>query len=265
VIARGSVGGRPRRVLGIPPAVVAAIVVAWALAFAAQATGRGRLLGHDELIHSGLPLWAALGLHLLAWQVMVAAMMLPSSLPLVRLFATVSSNHRRAGVAMSAFLTGYAVVWSVFGALAFLGDALTHDTVDATPWLATHPAVIGGGVLALAGAFQFSSLKDRCLKECRHPAGFLLPRYQRGTRAAFRLGRQHGLFCLGCCWALMLVGFAAGVANLWWMAALTALMVFEKTGREGQRGVRPIGLGLIALGILMLAGPVALPWILGSS
>jgi predicted metal-binding membrane protein len=265
VIARGSVRGRPRRVLGIPPAVLGAIVVAWALALAAQAAGRGRLLGHDELIHSGLPLWAALGLHLLAWQVMIVAMMLPSSLPLVRLFATVSSNHRRAGVAMSAFLTGYAVVWSVFGALAFLGDALTHDTVDATPWLAAHPAVIGGGVLALAGAFQFSSLKDRCLKECRHPAGFLLPRYQRGTMAAFRLGRQHGLFCLGCCWAIMLVGFAAGVANLWWMAALTALMVFEKTGREGQRGVRPIGLGLIALGILMLAESAALPWILGSS
>ena len=103
---------------------------------------------------------------------MVAAMMLPSSLPLVRLFATVSGNHRGAGVAMSAFLTGYAVVRSVFGALA-LGDALTHDTVDATPWLASHPAVIGGGVLVLAGAFQFSSLKDRCLKEpppCRVPA-----------------------------------------------------------------------------------------------
>ena len=137
--------------------------------------------------------------------------------------------------------------------------------MEATPWLATHPAVIGGSVLALAGAFQFSSLKDRCLKECRHPAGFLLPRYQRGARAAFRLGRQHGLFCFGCCWALMLVGFAAGVASLWWMAALTALMVFEKTGREGQRGVRPIGLGLIALGMLMLAEPAALPWILGSS
>ena len=265
MIARGSVGGRPRRVLGIPPAVVAAIAVAWVLALAAQATGRGRLLGHDELIHSGLSLWAALGLHLLAWQVTVAAMMLPSSLPLVRLFATVSRIQERPGVAMSAFLTGYAVVWSVFGALAFLGDALTHDTVDATPWLAAHPAVIGGGVLVLAGAFQFSSLKDRCLKECRHPAGFQLPRYQRGTRAAFRLGRQHGLFCLGCCWAIMLVGFAAGVANLWWMAALTALTVFEKTGREGQRGVRPIGLGLIALGMLMLAEPAVLPWILGSS
>jgi predicted metal-binding membrane protein len=265
VITRGSVRGQPRRLLGIPPAVLGAIAVAWALALAAQATGRGRLLGHDELIHSGLPLWAALGVHLLAWQMMVAAMMLPSSLPLVRLFATVSRNQERPGVAMVAFLAGYAVVWTVFGALAFLGDALLHHTVHATPWLATHPAVIGGGVLALAGAFQFSSLKDRCLKECRHPGGFLLPRYQRGTRAAFRLGRQHGLFCLGCCWAIMLVGFAAGVANLWWMAALTALMVFEKTGREGQRGVRPIGLGLIALGILMLAEPAALPWILGSS
>jgi len=252
-------------VLDIPPAVLGAIAVAWALALAAQATGRGRLLRHDELIHSGLPLWAALGLHLLAWQVMVAAMMLPSSLPLVRLFATVSRNQERPGVAMAAFLAGYAMVWSVFGALAFLGDAQAHDTIEATPWLATHPAVIGGGVLALAGAFQFSSLKDRCLRECRHPGGFLLPRYQRGTRAAFRLGRQHGLFCLGCCWAIMLVGFAAGVANLWWMAALTALMVFEKTGREGQRGVRPIGLGLIALGILMLAEPATLHWILGSS
>ena len=79
MITRGSVRGRPRRVLGTPPAVLGAIALAWALAVAAQATGRGRLLGHDDLIHSGLPLWAALGLHLLAWQVMVAAMMLPSS------------------------------------------------------------------------------------------------------------------------------------------------------------------------------------------
>ena len=260
----GSVRGQPRRVLDIPPAVLGAIAVAWALALVAQATGRGRLLNHDELIHSGLSPWTALGLHLLAWQVMVAAMMLPSSLPLVRLFATVSRNQERPGVAMAAFLAGYAVVWTVFGALAFMGDVQVHQTVEATPWLATHPAVIGGGVLALAGAFQFSSLKDRCLRECRHPSGFLLPRYQRGTGAAFRLGRQHGLFCLGCCWAIMLVGFSAGVANLWWMAALTALMVFEKAGHAGQRGVRPIGLGLIALGILMLAEPATLHWIAGS-
>jgi predicted metal-binding membrane protein len=264
VIAQGSVGARPRRVLGIPPAVLGAIAVAWALALVAQATGRGQLLRHNELIHSGPPLWEALGVHLLAWQGMIAAMMLPSSLPLVRLFATVSRNQERPTAEMSVFLAGYAVVWSVFGTLAFLADALVHETVDATPWLATHPAVVGGGVLALAGAFQFSSLKDRCLKECRHPGGFLLPRYQRGTGAAFRLGRQHGLFCLGCCWAIMLVGFAAGVANLWWMAALTALMVFEKTGRAGQRGVRPIGVALLALAAVVVANPAWQSAILGS-
>ena len=146
MIAGGSVRARPRRVLGIPPAVLGAIAVAWALALVAQATGRTRLLRHDELIHSGLPLGVALGLHLLAWQMMFAAMMLPSSLPLVRLFAVVSRNQERPRAEMSAFLTGYAVVWSVFGALAFLGDALVHKTVDATPWLAAHPAVIGGDV-----------------------------------------------------------------------------------------------------------------------
>jgi len=147
------------------------------------------------------------------------------------------------------------LVWTAFGTFAFLGDALVHKASHASPWLGSHPAVIGGGVLALAGVFQFSSLKDRCLKECRHPGGFLLPRYQRGIGAAFRLGRQHGLFCLGCCWAIMLVGFAAGVANLWWMAALTVLMVFEKTGPGGQRGVRPIGVALLALAAIIVANP----------
>jgi predicted metal-binding membrane protein len=109
-------------------------------------------------------------------------------------------------------------------------------------------------VLVLAGGFQFSKLKDRCLTVCRSPGGYLRQHYRRGAAAAFRLGAGHGVFCVGCCWALMLVAFAAGVASLWWMAALTAVMVFEKTGRGGRRGVRPIGVGLIALGLLML-GP----------
>jgi predicted metal-binding membrane protein len=145
------------------------------------------------------------------------------------------------------------VVWTSFGAAAFLADLGVHRLVERSAWLATRPALIGGAVLLLAGAFQFSKLKDRCLAVCRHPAGYLLQHYRRGTGAAFRLGAGHGVFCVGCCWALMLVAFAAGVANLWWMAALTAVMVFEKTGRGGRRGVRPIGLGLIVLGLLMLA------------
>jgi predicted metal-binding membrane protein len=135
-----------------------------------------------------------------------------------------------------ALIAGYAMVWTGFGVLAFVGDVGLHKLVHAWPWLAAHPQLIAGSVLALAGAFQFSELKERCLTECRHPGSFLVQHYGRGEAAAFRLGRIHGMFCLGCCWALMLVGFAAGVANLWWMAALTALMVFEKTGRRRSRG-----------------------------
>jgi hypothetical protein len=153
------------------------------------------------------------------------------------------------------FLAGYAAVWTAFGAVAFLGDIGLHELVHRWPWLEAHPQVIAGSVLMLAGEFQFSKLKDRCLSECRHPASFLLQHYGRGVGAAFRLGRAHGLFCLGCCWALMLVGFAAGVANLWWMAVLTAVMVFEKSGRGGDRGVVPIGIALIALGGLVLIVP----------
>jgi predicted metal-binding membrane protein len=155
-----------------------------------------------------------------------------------------------------ALIAGYAMVWTGFGVLAFVGDVGLHKLVHAWPWLAAHPQLIAGSVLALAGAFQFSELKERCLTECRHPGSFLVQHYGRGEAAAFRLGRIHGMFCLGCCWALMLVGFAAGVANLWWMAALTALMVFEKTGRGGDRGVVPIGAGLIMASAIVLLAPV---------
>jgi predicted metal-binding membrane protein len=232
--------------------VVWAITLAWAVAVAAELTGRAQGLHHDRLAQS-TSAWAALGLFLLAWQLMIAARMLPTSLPLIRLFGRASANQPRPLPAKAAFLGGYAVVWSGFGAAAFLGDLGVHRLVDRSAWLAARPALLGGAVLVLAGAFQFSKLKDRCLTVCRHPAGYLQRHYRRGTGAAMRLGAGHGVWCVGCCWALMLVAFAAGVANLWWMAALTALMVFEKTGRQGRRGVRPIGVGLIAMGLLVLA------------
>jgi predicted metal-binding membrane protein len=235
------------------PTLVWAIAAAWAVAVAAEVSGRGQALHHDALAEGVLPPWTALGLFLLAWQLMIVAMMLPASLPLIRLFSRASANQPRPLRAKAAFLGGYAVVWTSFGAAAFLGDLGRHQLVERWAWLATRPALVGGAVLLLAGGFQFSKVKDRCLTVCRHPAGYLLQHYRRGTDAAFRLGAGHGVFCVGCCWALMLVAFAAGVANLWWMAALTAVTVFEKTGRGGHRGVRPIGLGLIVLGILMLA------------
>jgi predicted metal-binding membrane protein len=239
-----------RRRAGVPRPVVAAIAIAWAIAIAAQATGTGAELHHDALIHSALPLWVALAIFIVAWQVMVAAMMLPSSIPMLRLFRATSRIQPEHPKAMTAFVGGYIVVWAIFGAVAFVGDFVLHHVVDRTPWLGARPWIISAGILAIAGAFQFSPLMEQCLSECRHPASFIVQRYSRGTAAAFRLGREHGRFCLGCCWALMLLMFAVGVANLWWMAALAALMAYEKVGKHGEEIARIAGITLIAAAVL---------------
>ena len=164
----------------------------------------------------------ALPLFLLAWQVMIAAMMLPSSLPLVRMFARgvlrpapAGRGHGRLPGRLRARVVG-------LRRAAFVFDIGVHAAVDSSAWLGDHDWLLGGSVLALAGAFQFTELKDACLDKCRHPGHFLIRFYERGTAGGFRLGARHGLFCLGCCWALMLVMFSVGVASLGWMAVLTA-------------------------------------------
>jgi predicted metal-binding membrane protein len=243
--------------------VVWAIGAAWGLAVFVEATGRSAELHHHHLVEGGPPPWAALALFIVAWQVHVAAMMLPSSLPLITLFERAAASQPNPRRVRAAFLGGYAAVWTAFGAAALAGDVWVHRVVDAWPWLQARSSLIGGGVLLVAGAFQFSSLKDRCLDECRNPAAFLVRYYGRGARAAFRLGRRHGMFCLGCCWALMLVMFAVGIANLAWMAPLALLMVVEKAAPSGRRAVRPAGLALLALGALVVADPAWLPPLAG--
>jgi predicted metal-binding membrane protein len=220
---------------------------------AAQALGASALFHHDALIGDGSPRWAALAIFLVAWQVMIAAMMLPTSLPLIRLFGQAAEREPRRGRVMAAFLAGYAVVWSAFGLVAFGLDSGVHAAVDASGWVSDRAWLLGGLVLALAGAFQFTRLKDACLDRCRHPAQFLLRFYRRGARGGFRLGARHGLYCVGCCWALMLVLFTVGVASLVWMALLTTLMVHEKTGRLGDRTVPVTGTALLGAASVVLA------------
>ena len=247
---------QPRR---IPVAVPAAIALAWAVAIATEASGSASALHHDGLIEGNLPHWAALVLFLGSWQLMTAAMMLPSSLPLVRLFWATSRQRD----ALAALLGGYVLVWSIFGLVAFAGDGVVHAVVHYVPALEERPWLIAGSVLVTAGAFQFTKLKDACLEECRHPAVFLMRGYRRGNGAAFRLGRDHGVFCLGCCWALMLVMFAAGFANLAWMAVLAAVTAYEKAGRHGRRLTPVLGAALVAWGAVVLAHPDWLPAALG--
>lgn len=242
-MSAATVTALPRR--HVPHALIAAIAGAWALAVAVEMSGDAAWLQHDGLLEGGRSWWQGLALWLLAWQAMTVAMMLPSSLPLVRLFAHASAGQPEPRRAMAAFLGGYASVWSAFAVTALLGDVALHRVVEANGWLYEHQWAIGGSVLALAGGFQFTSLKEACLRQCRHPAAFLLRYYERGTTGGFKLGARHGLFCVGCCWALMLVMFAVGAANLVWMAVLAALMVHEKTRPLGARGVPVTGIALL--------------------
>jgi predicted metal-binding membrane protein len=244
----GSAFAGRRAPAGVPLPILGAIGAAWAVAVAAEASGVAGSLHHDALLEGGPSFGPALLLFLLSWQLMTAAMMLPSSLPLIRMFSVASRSAPGRDWALAAFLGGYALVWSGFGALAFLLDAALHGVVAASPWLQAHDWAIAPSVLLLAGAFQFSSLKDACLRACRHPASFLQRHYRRGASGGFFLGARHGLFCVGCCWALMLVMFAAGAASLIWMAALTALMVHEKTRPAGARAVPVTGAALLAAG-----------------
>jgi predicted metal-binding membrane protein len=239
---------------GLPRPVLLGIAAAWAAAITAQLAGAAALVHHDSLLAGGgPPLVVAALASLIAWQVMIAAMMLPSSLPLVRLYARASARAPQRRRAMAAFLGGYALVWSAFGTLAFGADAALHAAVNSSPWLASHDWWIGGSVLALAGAFQFTSLKDACLDKCRHPAQFMMRFYERGIGGGVRLGMRHGAFCVGCCWALMLVMFAAGVASLIWMALLTAVMIHEKTRPAGARAVPVTGVALLGAASVVLA------------
>src|SRR5215469_10193152 len=249
--AREGTGRRLRALVLWPWLLVA---VAWAVLVLATVTHQIYVLDHHYLLQaSGLPWLAAFEVFLLCWQVMTVAMMLPSSMPMVNLMVYAGRKHARPVAIPLAFLAGYAVIWTAFAAGAFLGDTLVHRLVDLWPWLAVHSWLIGAVTFFMAGLFQFSPLKERCLDMCRAPLGFFLHYYRKGVGTAWQLGVRHGSYCLGCCWALMLVMFGVGVGNLAGMAALTGAMVIEKTIPGGKRLNPLIGIILLLLGVLWLA------------
>ena len=246
--------GRPRRAPVLWPWLL--VVAAWAVLVVATLTHQTYLLDHHYLLQaSGLPWLPALEVFLLCWQVMTVAMMLPSSIPMVQLVVYAGRRQAHPVKIPLVFLAGYAVIWTAFAAGAFLLDTGVHRLVALWPWLAWHSWLIGAVTFGIAGLFQFSPLKERCLDRCRTPLGFFMHYYRKGAGPAWQLGLRHGGFCLGCCWALMLVMFGVGVGNLAGMAALTGAMVIEKTVPGGKRLSPFIGIALLLLGLLWLAHP----------
>jgi predicted metal-binding membrane protein len=185
------------------------------------------------------------------WVLMLAAMMLPTTLPLLETFRRLTSQRADRRRLMALLITGYVAVWGIFGLAAHLADWGVAFVVRQSDWLIANGWVIGAAVLAIAGLYQFSALKYRCLDKCRAPLGFIIEHW-RGAREkwhALLLGGRHGAYCVGCCWALMLLMFIVGTANVGWMLALGAVMAAEKNLPTGRRLAAPIGAVLILAGL----------------
>ena len=229
---RVTVAGQTGRDL-LGPAMLVLIGAAWLVVAAGQLTGNASL-GH---VHgappASLPIWLGLASFLLSWQVMVAATMLPATLPSIRRAAAATGDRLRPGRSAVMFLAGFAVVWTTVGLLAFVGGQVVGEALGANGWLAARPWLLQASIVALAGAYQLSPMKRRSLAACRQPDP---PDHARAAGSAvFQTGVRHGLACLGSSWALMAVMVVAGLGDLWWMAALAGVMVYEATGRHGQR------------------------------
>lgn len=237
--------------------MVALIVSAWLALWGWGISPYGRFLNHQYLDQiQGSPV--LLLTFVAGWVLMLVAMMLPTSLPLVLTFETMvrgRADHRRLVVLL---LAGYLSVWTLFGVFVHAADAGVHASVAQSSWLQVHAWGIAAAILFLAGLYQFVPLKYVCVEKCRSPLMFILG-YWRGRHdqgQAFRLGVFHGLFCVGCCWALMLVMFAVGVGSLGWMLALSAVMAVEKNVAAGRLLSAPLGLALVGCGLAVTLAAV---------
>jgi predicted metal-binding membrane protein len=199
------------------------------------------------------------GIMIAMWWVMMIAMMLPSAAPMVLLYARVQRhNWKQAGIVDAlvptmVFVTGYLASWLVFALLAtglqwaleYLG--LVHGMMM---WSNSH--TLSGGFLLLAGCYQFSALKGACLSHCRNPASFLSQHWRSGRLGALCLGWLHGIYCVGCCWVLMLLLFVGGIMNLVWIAGLALVVLLEKLLPRGEWLARASGVAMLAAGSWLL-------------
>jgi predicted metal-binding membrane protein len=235
--------------------IAALIALAWLALFIWGQSPYGQFLSHKELGEAGENSTYLL-LFVGGWTLMTIAMMLPTSLPLVALFYALTRQRADRPRLVGLLITGYLSVWMLFGAAAHLGDWGLHQAVERDGWLEANAWIIGAGTVALAGLYQFTPLKYYCLEKCRSPLSFIMGHW-RGNHErsqAFRLGLHHGLFCVGCCWSLMLMMFAVGVGSLGWMLALGAVMAIEKNVSWGRIITMPLGTVLLLWGLALAVG-----------
>jgi predicted metal-binding membrane protein len=200
------------------------------------------------------------GLMFLMWSVMMVAMMLPSAAPMILLFAAANRKQESALTPFprtSAFIVGYLLVWIGFSLLATATQGILHAAALLSPMMATTNSLLAAILLVAAGLYQWSPLKYACLHHCRSPLAFMLNEWRAGSLGALRMGLKHGIYCLGCCWSLMLLLFVAGVMNLLWIAILAVLVLVEKVAPSGQYLSRIMGIVFVIWGVWLAVGLIA--------
>lgn len=195
------------------------------------------------------------------WIVMMLAMMLPAMAPVTAIYAGLAAKEHRGAVLalrITAFLLGYFTLWAALSVALALVQLLLRDSAWFTHGGTQATPIAAGVLMLIAGAYQFTTIKDVCLQHCRSPMAYLLSHWRDGLRGAFPLGLHHGAYCVGCCVAIMGLMFVLGAMNPWWMAAIAAYFVAEKLMPAAEQWSRWVGLALILLGsvvtVLALTG-----------
>ncbi len=218
-----------------------------------------RMRGMDAGPGTGL---GSLGWYVGIWVTMMAAMMLPSAAPMILLFHRVSGERARRGqshVPTWVFVSAYIAAWTIYGLAAYgLYRLVVHFAGDALAWDRAGPYVAGGAI-ALAGLYELTPLKSVCLRHCRSPLHYVLGGWRSGRLGALQMGAEHGTYCVGCCWGLMVVLFALGVMSLTWMAVVAALILAQKVLPQGEVLTRAFAVAFVAVGAWVAVAPGSVP------
>ena len=189
------------------------------------------------------------------WTIMMIGMMLPSAAPMTLFYAAIVRKNRERGTALPAawlFTAGYLLVWMAFSLGATALQVLFEEARLASSMMVATSKWLSGVILIAAGSYQWSPLKDKCLAQCHSPFQFIAGHWQGGRFGALRMGMTHGLYCVGCCWAIMLLLFVGGVMNLLWVAIIAGFILLEKLMPRGRLVGRMTGLCLIVCGVISL-------------
>ena len=205
---------------------------------------------------TGLRPWGGVefSMTLLMWMVMMVGMMVPTAMPMTLIYMGVVRKAKEDGAVVAptlVFVTGYVGVWALFSVLATTGQWALESAALLSPMMVSTSPLLGAGLLVLAGAYQLTPAKQACLAHCRSPVHFIAHHWRQGISGALRMGASHGLYCLGCCWALMLLLFVGGVMNLLWIAAIAFFVLLEKVLPYGRVPSWVAGMAMIVAGVVL--------------